>query len=143
MSYNSIDEVKNRLEEYKTQCVILNSLKNRLKQKTEQVFALQNFALSDMPRGNESTSNKLTELLSDKIELELKVRNQAEKTELTKIQVQDLISLLEDEKAERILSRKYISFRTTKEIAQELFYSESYIFKVCKKAFYTIMEKVI
>lgn len=131
MENEAFQEFKNKrryLKRYRKSIAKIDRLKDRLFEIDEKINKIKSPNFSGMPKGG--TPPTLAEMISDKIELEERIKRQEQKSEQIRREILFIIDDLEDELQSEVLEYFFIKLNDLSDIAEKLGYSERYIASV-------------
>lgn len=117
------------LKRYKKIKFKISILNERLYVLNEKINKIKSPNFSGMPKGG-GTHISMAELISDKIELEQRIKSQREKARIIRGQIIRTIDDLEDPLQAEVLESFFIDGDTIEEIASDLGYTPRYIAKI-------------
>lgn len=135
MENQDIQEIKKKkrsLKRYKINLACIGRLEEKLTLLDERIKSVKSPNYSGMPRGG--TPVTLEELLSDKIDLEKRIKRLKDKCKKLKDQILEEIDSIEDPRYCEVLEAYFIDCMTMPEIALEMGYSERYTYDLYDKA---------
>lgn len=135
MENQDIQEIKKKkrsLKRYKINLACIGRLEEKLTLLDERIKSVKSPNYSGMPRGGTPVS--LEELLSDKIDLEKRIKRLKDKGKKLKDQILDEIDSLEDPRYCEVLEAYFIECKTINEIAEDMGYTEVHIYNLYRKA---------
>lgn len=135
MENQDIQEIKKKkrsLKRYKINLACIGRLEEKLTLLDERIKSVKSPNYSGMPRGGTPVS--LEELLSDKVDLEKRIKRLKDKCKKLKDQILEEIDSIEDPRYCEVLEAYFIDCMTMPEIALEMGYSERYTYDLYDKA---------
>jgi hypothetical protein len=135
MEDQEIQEIKKKkryLKRYKLNIACIGRLEEKLTLLDERIKSVKSPNYSGMPRGGKPVS--LEELLSDKLDLEKRIGRLKDKNRNIKNQILEEIDSLEDPRYCEVLEAFFIECKTIGEIAEEMGYTDRYIYDLYKNA---------
>ena len=123
---------KRYLKRYRKNEACIQRLKNKLVVTTQRIEGLKSPSLSGMPRGGVPVT--IDDLLSDKMDLEDRIKRLKAKSRGLKLAVCEEIDSLEDSRYCEILEAYFIDGLSFDEIADELGYTERHVIKLYSEA---------
>lgn len=135
-----IAQKKKSFERYKNTQICIDRLNEKIAILDEKITAIRTTNFSDMPRGGEPIS--ISDLLSDKIELEKTVDGLKAENKKLKYQMLSEIYSLENPLYWDVLERLFIDGRSIDDIAYEKGYSSRHIYRMYAKAMDLLVEKL-
>ena len=135
MENQDIQEIKKKkrsLKRYKINLACIGRLEEKLTLLDERIKSVKSPNYSGMPRGG--TPVTLEELLSDKIDLEKRIKRLKDKGKKLKDQILDEIDSLEDPRYCEVLEAYFIECKTINEIAEDMGYTEVHIYNLYREA---------
>lgn len=128
-------EIKNKkqsLKRYRVNRVCVNRLEEKLTLLDEKIKSIKSPNYSGMPRG--STPITIDELLSDKIDLERRIRRLKDKGKKIKDLIVEEIDSLEDPLQAEVLEMFFIDCKSIEDIAEDMGYTDRHIYNIYKNA---------
>lgn len=126
-------EVKKRsLKRYKRNLLCIGRLEEKLESLDEKIKSIRSPNYSGMPRGG--TPVTIEELLSNKVDLEKRIKRLKVKGRRLKNEILDEIDTLEDPRYCEVLEAYFIDCKNIGEIADEMGYTDRYIYDLYKDA---------
>lgn len=135
MENHNIQEIENKkrsLKRYKKNIACVGRLEEKLTLLDERIKSVRSPNYSGMPRGG--TPVTVEELLSDKVDLEERIRRLKVKNKRLKNEILDEIDTLEDPRYCEVLEAYFIDGMSIGEIAEDMGYSERYIYNLYSDA---------
>ena len=130
--YQEIERKKRSLKRYKKNIACVDRLEEKLALLDERIKSVKSPNLSGMPRGG--TPVTTSELLSDKIDLEKRIERLKAKSKRLRDEILDEIDSLEDPRHCEVLESYFIDRMSIGEIAEEMGYSDRYVYDLYKSA---------
>lgn len=127
-----IEKKKRSLKRYKKNIACVDRLEEKLVLLDARIKSVKSPNLSGMPRGG--TPVTTAELLSDKIDLEKRIERLKVKGRQLKSEILDEIDSLEDPRHCDVLEAYFIDCSTISEIAEDMGYTDRYIYDLYKSA---------
>ena len=127
-----IERKKRSLKRYKKNYACIGRLEEKLTLLDERIKSVKSPNYSGMPRGG--TPVTVEELLSDKIDLEKRIKRLKDKGKKLKDQILDEIDSLEDPRYCEVLEAYFIECKTINEIAEDMGYTEVHIYNLYREA---------
>ena len=128
-------EIKNKkhaLKKYKVNCACVSRLEEKLTLLDERIKSIKSPNYSGMPRGG--TPVTIADLLSDKVDLEKRIQRLKDKGKRLKDSIIEEIDSLEDPKQAEVLELFLIDCMTIEEIAEDMGYTDRYIYDLYRDA---------
>lgn len=135
MVNQDIQEIKKKkrsLKRYKINLACIGRLEEKLTLLDERIKSVKSPNYSGMPRGG--TPVTLEELLSDKLDLEKRIKRLKDKGKKLKDQILEEIDSLEDPRYCEVLEAYFIECKTINEIAEDMGYTEVHIYNLYREA---------
>lgn len=135
MEDQQIQEIKKKkrsLKRYKINLACIGRLEEKLTLLDEKIKSVKSPNYSGMPRGGKPVS--IEELLSDKLDLENRIKRLKDKGRKLKDQILEEIDSLEDPRYCEVLEAFFIDCKSITEIAEEMGYTDRYIYDLYKNA---------
>lgn len=127
-----IEHKKRYLKRYRKNCSCIDRLEEKLNLLDERIKSVKSPNMSGMPRGG--TPVTIEELLSDKIELEERIKRLKRKGRNLKNEILEEVDSLEDPRYCEVLEAYFIECKTIAEIAEEMGYTERYLYDLYRGA---------
>lgn len=127
-----IERKKRSLKRYKKNLACIGRLEEKLTLLDERIKSVKSPNYSGMPRGG--TPVTVEELLSDKIDLEERIKRLKGKSKKLKNEILEEIDSLEDPRYCEVLEAFFIDCKTIGEIAEDMGYTERYIYDLYRDA---------
>lgn len=127
-----IEKKKRSLKRYKKNVACIDRLEDKLALLDQRIKSAKSPNLSGMPRGG--TPVTVEELLSDKLDLEKRIRRLKEKSRKLKDQILDEIDSLEDPRYCEVLEAYFIECKTISQIAEDMGYTDVHIYNLYRDA---------
>lgn len=127
-----LEKKKRFLRGYRKNLACLNRLKTKLRLLDMRITSVRSPDMSGMPRGSAPVT--LDDLLADKEELEIRIKELSKKSKSLKRKILAEIDALEDDRYIEILESYFIDGLTLESIADNMGYSERYLYDLYKKA---------
>lgn len=128
----AIKQKKRSLKRYKNNLVCIRRLEEKLYHLDEKIKSVKSSNLSGMPRGGIPVT--IEDLISDKTDLERRIKRRKEKNKIVKSQILDEIDSLDDSRYCEILEAFFIDCKTIPDIAEEMGYTDRYIYDLYSQA---------
>ena len=128
-------EIKNKkhsLKKYKVNRACVSRLEEKLTLLDERIKSIKSPNYSGMPRGG--TPVTIADLLSDKVDLEKRIQRLKDKGKRLKDSIIEEIDSLEDPKQAEVLELFLIDCMTIEEIAEDMGYTDRYIYDLYRDA---------
>ena len=135
MEDQEIQDIKNKkrsLKRYRNNLACIGRLEAKLLLLDERIKSLRSPSYSDMPRGGTPITNE--ELISDKIDLENRIKRLKNKNIKIKNRILEEIDSLEDYRYCEVLEAYFIDCKSIADIAEEMGYTDRYIYDLYKEA---------
>ena len=135
MENQVIQEIKRKkrsLKRYRNNLACIDRLEEKLTLLDERIKSVKSPNYSGMPRGG--TPITIEELISDKIDLEKRIKRLKDKGRKYKDQILDEIDSLEDLRYCEVLEAYFIECMSISDIADEMGYTDRYIYDLYKNA---------
>ena len=127
-----IENKKRSLKRYRKNLACIGRLEEKLNLLDQRIKSVKSPNLSGMPRGG--TPVTVDELLSDKLDLEKRIKRLTDKNKNIKDQILDEIDSLEDYRYCEVLEAYFIDCKTISEIAEDMGYSDVHIYNLYRDA---------
>lgn len=127
-----IEKKKRSLKRYKKNVACIGRLEEKLTLLDERIKSVKSPNYSGMPRGGTPVS--LEELLSDKVDLEKRIKRLKDKGKKLKDQITEEIDSLEDPRYCEVLEAYFIECKTIDKIAEDMGYTEVHIYNLYREA---------
>ena len=128
----AIELKKRSLKKYRRNLLCIGRLEEKLESLDEKIKSIRSPNYSGMPRGG--TPITIEELLSDKIDLEKRIKRLKDKGKKYKDQILEEIDSLEDLRYCEVLEAYFIECMSISDIAEEMGYTDRYIYDLYKNA---------
>ena len=128
----AIELKKRLLKKYRRNLLCIGRLEEKLESLDEKIKSIRSPNYSGMPRGG--TPVTIEELLSDKVDLEKRIKRLKVKGRRLKNEILDEIDTLEDPRYCEVLEAYFIDCKNIGEIADEMGYTDRYIYDLYKEA---------
>lgn len=135
MEDQDIQEIKKKkrsLKRYKINLACIGRLEEKLTLLDARIKSVKSPNYSGMPRGG--TPVKVEELLSDKIDLEKRIKRLKDKGKKYKDQILEEIDSLEDPRYCEVLEAYFIECKRISDIAEDMGYTEVHIYNLYREA---------
>lgn len=136
MDHNNVEEIiakkKRYLKRYRKNVACINRLEKKLYLLDERIKSAKTPSLSGMPRGGVPVT--IDELLSDKIELENRIKRLRRKNKTIKSEILEEIDSLDDPRYCEVLEAYFIDCLSIDEIAEREAYTSRHIYRLYDKA---------
>lgn len=135
MEDHEIQEIKKKkrsLKRYRVNRACIDRLEEKLTLLDERIKSVKSPSLSGMPRGG--TPVTVEELLSDKIDLEKRIKRLKDKSKIIKDQILEEIDSLEDPRYCEVLESYLIDCKNMSEISEDMGYTDRYIYDLYRNA---------
>lgn len=127
-----IEQKKRQLKRYKKNSACVARLENKLRLLDDRIKTVKTPVLSGMPRGGVPVS--IEDLLSDKMELEERIKRLKKKGRTLKTGLLEEIDLLEDPLQCEVMEAFLIDGLSIDDIAENMGYSPRHIYRVYSEA---------
>lgn len=127
-----IEKKKRSLKRYRKNLACVNRLEEKLVLLDERIEGLKSPNLSGMPRGG--TPISIDELISDKIELEKRIKRLKIKKKNLKSEILEEIDSLDDPRYCEILEAFFIECKTLDDIAEDEGYTLRHVYRLYSEA---------
>ena len=135
MEDHTIQEVKKKkrsLKRYRSNVACIDRLEVKLTLLDERIKSVKSPSYSGMPRGG--TPISLEELLSDKIDLEKRIKRLKDKGKKIKDPILEEIDSLEDPRYCEVLEAFCIECKSISEIAEDMGYTDRHVYDLYREA---------
>lgn len=135
MENNTVQEVKAKkkfLYRYKNNLACIQRLEEKLVLLDGKIKSIRSPNYSGMPRG--STPITVEDMIADKEELEIRIAQLKNKSKRIKREILQEIDTLEDTRYIDLLEAHFIECKTLETIAEDMGYTERYIYTLYKEA---------
>ena len=135
MEDKEIQEIKKKkrsLKRYRNNLACIGRLEEKLTLLDERIKSVKSPNYSGMPRGG--TPVTIEELISDKMDLEKRIKRLKDKGKKLKDQILEEIDSLEDMRYCEVLEAYFIECMSISDIAEEMGYTDRYIYDLYKNA---------
>ena len=135
MEDQEIQEIKKKkrsLKRYRNNLACIGRLEEKLTLLDERIKSVKSPNYSGMPRGG--TPITIEELISDKVDLEKRIKRLKDKGKKYKDQILEEIDSLEDLRYCEVLEAYFIECMSISDIAEEMGYTDRYIYDLYKNA---------
>lgn len=135
MENQDIQEIKKKkrsLKRYKINLACIGRLEGKLTLLDERIKSVKSPNYSGMPRGGKPVS--LEELLSDKLDLEKRIKRLKDKGKRFKDQILEEIDSIEDPRYCEVLEAYFIDCMSIADIAEDMGYTEVHIYNLYREA---------
>ncbi len=132
---NEVQEIKLKkrsLKRYRNNLACIDRLEKKIILLDERLTSLRSTNFSGMPRGG--TPVTIDDLLSDKVDLENRVKRLKEKNKPIKAKILEEIDSLEDFRYCEVLEAYFIECKSIADIAEEMCYTDRYVYDLYKEA---------
>lgn len=139
MADQEIQEIKKKkrsLKRYRNNLACIDRLEEKLTLLDERIKSVKSPNYSGMPRGGTPITTE--ELISDKVDLEKRIKRLKDKGKKYKDQILEEIDSLEDLRYCEVLEAYFIECMSISEIAEEMGYTDRYIYDLYKDAVYEL-----
>ena len=135
MENQDFQEIRNKkrsLKRYRNNLGCIDRLEEKLTLLDERIKSVKSPNYSGMPRGG--TPVTIEELLSDKVDLEKRIKRLKDKNKKVKDQIIEEIDSLEDPRHCEILEAYFIDNMSIEDIADEMGYSTRWVYDLYSEA---------
>jgi DNA-directed RNA polymerase specialized sigma subunit len=135
MESQNFQEIKNKkrsLKRYRYNLACIDRLEEKLNLLDAKIKSVRSPNYSGMPRGG--TPVTIEELLSDKVDLEKRIKRLKDKSKKVKDQIVEEIDSLEDPRYCEILEAYFIDRMSIEDIAEEMGYSTRWVYDLYSEA---------
>lgn len=132
LEIQEIERKKKFMKRYKKNKALIERLENKLALLEDRITSAKSPNYSGMPRGG--TPVTTAELISDKIELEERIRRLKAKGKNLKTEVLDEIDRLDDVRYATVLEGFFIDCKSLEEIADNKGYTVRHVFRLYSEA---------
>jgi DNA-directed RNA polymerase specialized sigma subunit len=134
----AIEKKKKFLKRYKRNLACIDRLKIKLQNLDIKIKSAKSPNYSGMPRGGVPVT--IEELLSDKVDLELRIEKLKSKKSDLKNKVLEEIDNLEDDRYVEVLESFFIDCKTHAEIAEDMGYQERHVIRLYSEAIRVLVD---
>lgn len=131
-----IKKKKQSLKRYRNNLSCIRRLEDKVNSLDARIKSIRSPRYSDMPKGGTPITTE--ELIADKIDLEKRIDRLKAKGTIIKDQILEEIDSLEDYRYCEVLEAYFIDRKTISEIAEEMGYTDRYIYDLYKDAIYQL-----
>ena len=140
-----IKKKKRSLKRYRINLACIVRLEDKLKLLDERIKSVKSPNYSGMPRGG--TPVTIEDLLSDKLDLEKRIKRLKDKGKRFKDQILEEIDSLEDPRYCEVLEAYFVDCKSISQISEDMGYTEVHIYNLYREsvkelAFSDTLEKV-
>lgn len=128
----AVEKKKRSLKRYKKNLACIERLEEKLSFLNDRIYSIRSTNLSGMPRGGQPVT--IDELVSDKNELEERIKRLKDKKSVLKSQILDEIDSLEDPRYCAILESFFIDCETLEDIAENEGYTVRHVYRLYSEA---------
>lgn len=135
MEDQEIQEIKMKkrsLKRYRNNLACIGRLEEKLTLLDDRIKSVKSPNYSGMPRGG--TPITIEDLISDKMDLEKRIKRLKDKSTILKDQILEEIDSLEDYRYCEVLEAYFIDCKAMIDIAEEMGYTDRYIYDLYKAA---------
>ena len=139
MEDQKIQEIKSKkrtLKRYRKNLACIGRLEEKLSLLDERITSVKSPTLSGMPRGGKPTT--VDDLVSEKLDLEKRIKRLKDRGKSIRSQILEEIDSLEDPRYAEVLEAYFIDCKNISDIAEEMGYTDRYIYDLYKEAIYEI-----
>lgn len=139
MENQEVQEIRNKkrfLKRYKNNVACVRRLEAKLNLLDDKIKSVKSPSYSGMPRGG--TPIALEDLLSDKFDLEQRIKRLKAKNKKIKDQILEEIDTLEDSRYSEVLELFCIDCKSISDIGHTMGYSDRYIYDLYREAVYKL-----
>lgn len=133
-----IEKKKRFLKRYRKNVACIDRLEGKLTLLDERIKTVRSPNYSGMPRGG--TPVTVADLLSDKVDLENRIKRLKEKGKKLKVEILDEIDSLEDPRYCEVLEAYCIDCMSMDEISEEMGYTTRWIYDLYSEAVNELVE---
>jgi predicted DNA-binding protein YlxM (UPF0122 family) len=143
ISGQDLETLKSRkkrfLKRYRKNLACIERLEKKLALLDDRITGLKSPSLSGMPRGGVPVT--IDDLMSDKIDLEERIKRLKSKSRSLKRAIYEEIDSLEDSRSCEILEAHFIDGKSFEEIADDLGYTERRVIALYSEAILSLLEQ--
>lgn len=135
MENQQLQEIKRKkrsLRKYRNNKACIERLENKLALLIDRIETIKSPNISGMPRGGLPVT--IDDLLSDKFDLEKRIKKLKDKNIKIKDRILDEIDALEDYRYCEVLESYFIECKSIADIAEDMGYTDRYIYDLYKNA---------
>ena len=136
-----LERKKRYLKRYKKNLALIERLENKLADLNERIYKIKSPSFSAMPKGSNPVD--LSDLISDKDELEARIKRLRKKGKTLKAETLEIIDELDDVRYAEILESFFIDCKSFEEISEDMGYTTRWIIKVYSEAISKISIKTL
>ncbi len=129
-----IEREKRFLKRYKKNIIMINRLRDKLSALNDRIYSVRSPNLSGMPRGGDPV--EVADLISDKRELEDRIKRLTDKGRFLRSEILDHIDRLTDPRYADILESFFIDCKDFDTIADETGFSERHVIRLYSEGIY-------
>ena len=128
------EEKKSFLKQYFVSLRKEKLLRKELEELHSKVQSISGIKLDGIPHGNSSDGNFIEKSVEKILNLEKEIKYQIYECYEKRVEVNNVILLLNDDKEQDVLRRLYIVGQKVEDIAEEMNYTPRHIFNIRRKA---------
>lgn len=128
-----LERKKKFMKRYKKNQSLIHRLEERLYLLDQRIIGVKGVGFSDIPKGNGSTVTQ-AELITDKMELEERIKRLIKKGRVLKNEAIEKIDTLDEPVFAEVLESFFIDGKTFEEIAEDMGYNERHIIRIYSRA---------
>lgn len=136
METQDIKNKKRSLKKYRNNLACINRLEEKLIVLNNRINSVRSPNYSGMPRGG--TPVTLEDLISDKTDLERRIKRLKDKGKSYRNQILDEIDTLDDVRYCEVLEGYFIRSMSISEIAEEMGYTDRHVYELYKQGVYEL-----
>lgn len=136
METQDIKNKKRSLKKYRNNLACINRLEEKLIVLNNRINSVRSPNYSGMPRGG--TPVTLEDLISDKTDLERRIKRLKDKGKSYRNQILDEIDTLDDVRYCEVLEGYFIRSMSISEIADEMGYTDRHVYELYKQGVYEL-----
>ena len=136
-----LERKKRYLKRYKKNLALISRLENKLAELNERIYNIRSPSLSAMPKGSKPV--ELSDLISDKAELEARIKRLRIKGKKLKVETLEIIDDLDDVRYAEILESFFIDCKSFEEISEDMGYTTRWIIKIYSEAISKLTIKAV
>lgn len=136
METQDIKNKKRSLKKYRNNLACVNRLEEKLIVLNNRINSVRSPNYSGMPRGG--TPVTLEDLISDKTDLERRIKRLKDKGKSYRNQILDEIDTLDDVRYCEVLEGYFIRSMSISEIAEEMGYTDRHVYELYKQGVYEL-----
>ncbi len=135
MENETIQEIENKkrsLKRYRKNVACIGRLEEKLNLLEQRITSVKSPNYSGMPRGGQPVT--IEELLSDKVDLEKRIKRLKNKSKNLKDEILEEIDSLEDPRHAEVLEAFFIDCKSIDDIAEDMGYSSRWVYDLYLEA---------